>query len=106
MTEAYRKRLKDARWQKKRLDILARDSWTCQACGEVMPSNGLNVHHFAYGPTPWGVDDADLVTVCEGCHEKVHSDGHIEWSDDVWLRWMNRGKANNHPNKKGWAMIV
>ena len=30
--EAYYRKLRDPRWQKRRLEIFARDDWTCQGC--------------------------------------------------------------------------
>ena len=32
--KTYLEKLKDPRWQKKRLEILERDGWKCMACGE------------------------------------------------------------------------
>lgn len=67
--EEYRQKMKDPRWQKRRLHILERDKWTCQACesGE----DTLHVHHRYYIPNtePWDHPDEALVTLCEVCHE-------------------------------------
>ncbi len=64
----YGELLKDPRWQKKRLQVLERDNWTCQGCDKK--SDTLNVHHYMYvkGGNPWDSEDADLVTLCEACH--------------------------------------
>lgn len=43
MGKSYSEKLLDPRWQKKRLEILARDNWTCQRCGAV--NCELHVHH-------------------------------------------------------------
>ena len=65
---AYRKKLLDPRWQKKRLAILERDEWECQECFSTQ--NTLHVHHMWYqGANPWDAPDEALVTVCENCHE-------------------------------------
>jgi len=73
MGNSYKEQYKDSRWQQKRLKIMERDNWTCQACGE---SEGvtLNVHHAYYekGKAPWDYPDEALVTWCEGCHEERH----------------------------------
>lgn len=64
----YSEKLKDPRWQKKRLEILQRDNFTCQCC---MDSNStLNIHHIYYtkGKQPWDVDNESLLTLCEHCH--------------------------------------
>jgi 5-methylcytosine-specific restriction endonuclease McrA len=31
----YGDKLKDPRWQKRRLEIFKRDEWTCQQCGDT-----------------------------------------------------------------------
>lgn len=66
----YFEKLKDPRWQRKRLRIFSRDNWTCKDCGEK--GKELQVHHTAYisGKEPWEVDDCYLVTLCKSCHEK------------------------------------
>ncbi|HQR20070.1 MAG TPA: hypothetical protein PKV98_04345 [Burkholderiaceae bacterium] len=67
--KTYYEKLKDPRWQKRRLDILARDEWMCQACYDA--ESTLHVHHIAYrkGAEPWEYPDHMLVTLCEECHE-------------------------------------
>jgi len=68
--EAYLAKLRDPRWQKKRLEILSRDNWTCQICSDTTTT--LHVHHRAYmrGKEPWDHLDELLVTLCERCHEE------------------------------------
>jgi len=68
----YSEKLKDPRWQKKRLLILERDDFTCQCCGEDMEP--LHVHHIDYrnGCDPWDYDNSELITFCEKCHEWEH----------------------------------
>lgn len=65
----YLEKLKDKRWQQKRLLVLDRDKWTCTEC--VTPSNSLHVHHKRYAKSgnPWDATDEDLCTLCERCHE-------------------------------------
>lgn len=64
----YSLKLRDPRWQKKRLEILERDNWQCQICSDE--ESNLQVHHRAYdkGIEPWDHLDDALVTLCEGCH--------------------------------------
>ncbi len=64
----YAELLKDPRWQKKRLEILERDDWTCQWCGSKEKT--LHVHHLCYvhGRDPWESPIHELLTVCEDCH--------------------------------------
>ena len=42
----YKEKLLDPRWQKKRLEILNRDNFTCQCCGDDKKT--LNIHHKYY----------------------------------------------------------
>src|ERR1700721_2403821 len=64
----YADKLKDPRWQKKRLEILQRDDFQCQMCGTKQ--NTLHVHHIAYSVSPWDIDNRLLITLCEECHER------------------------------------
>ncbi len=65
----YSEKLKDPRWQKKRLRILERDEFTCQKCESETKT--LHVHHkyYLHGKDPWDYDDAVLITLCFECHE-------------------------------------
>jgi len=65
---AYSKKLKDPRWQKKRLEIMQRDRFSCQSCGDT--ESMLAIHHRWYdkGREPWDYPDNALVTLCESCH--------------------------------------
>lgn len=65
----YKDKLLDPRWQKKRLEILQRDEFTCQNCGNKEKT--LHIHHFRYNKNgdPWDVDDSVLITLCCDCHE-------------------------------------
>ena len=65
----YTEKLKDPRWQKKRLQIMSRDNFTCQLCGS--DKNTLHVHHKSYNGDPWESENNDLITLCEDCHAIV-----------------------------------
>lgn len=72
----YEDLLKDPRWQKRRLEIMQHDNFTCQHCGNGLNDGvPLNVHHIRYRRNlmPWEYDDADLTTLCEKCHKEEHS---------------------------------
>lgn len=75
MSDCY----KDPRWQKKRLLILERDNWRCQACFDS--ESTLHVHHILYDGDPWNVEDLLLQTLCESCHEKLgpHPKAGVYW---------------------------
>lgn len=69
---SYAQKLRDPRWQKKRLEILQRDSWTCVKCGDDQLE--LHVHHKRYvrNVEPWDYPDKDLETLCDECHKDKH----------------------------------
>ena len=65
----YSQKLRDPRWQRKRLEILNRDNFTCRLCNDFQST--LNVHHLKYSGDPWDADEKHLVTLCEHCHLEV-----------------------------------
>jgi len=67
----YSEKLRDPRWQKKRLEILNRDNFTCQDCYDTKST--LHVHHLDYesGTEPWGYPDDWYITLCETCHSEI-----------------------------------
>jgi len=66
----YSDKLKDPRWQKKRLEIFERDNWTCQKCNDK--KSPLAIHHKVYfkGCNPWDYPADVLITLCVSCHDK------------------------------------
>lgn len=72
MSKSYSEKLKDPRWQKKRLEVLSRDEFTCQCCGAT--DKTLHVHHkFYFSDTePWEDFRNQLITLCEDCHSTEH----------------------------------
>jgi hypothetical protein len=68
----YQDKLKDPRWQKKRLEIFERDSWKCTQCGSSTKT--LMVHHLEYRNScePWDYPNECLSTYCEDCHKIDH----------------------------------
>ena len=71
---SYAEKLKDPRWQKKRLEIFERDEWYCQSC--CRDDQTLVVHHLVYrnGADPWDYEDHELLTLCADCHEIWHEE--------------------------------
>lgn len=65
----YAEKLKDPRWQRKRLEIFQRDDFKCIWCKDSTKT--LHVHHLKYERKnePWDYNNEYLVTVCEYCHE-------------------------------------
>lgn len=68
----YSEKLKDPRWQRKRLQVFERDNWTCLSCNRT--DRTLHIHHLKYSPglEPWEYDLSLLVTYCELCHNTEH----------------------------------
>lgn len=68
----FNKQYKSPKWQKKRLEILERDEYTCQSCGE--DEKTLHVHHYFYMKDLmlWEYDEKYLVTFCDYCHDEWH----------------------------------
>ncbi len=53
--------------------ILERDGWRCQVCGSMQQ---LEVHHLKFRSQSGGDEEQNLITLCAGCHEKVHRMGN------------------------------
>lgn len=66
----YYEKLKDPRWQKKRLEIMSRDDFACVYCKDKKST--LNVHHESYNGNPWEVENKELITLCHKCHNALH----------------------------------
>jgi hypothetical protein len=70
---SYSEKLRNPKWQKKRLKILERDDFTCQLCGDK--ETELHIHHTEYKGDPWEVSDEFLKTICKDCHGAIHYSG-------------------------------
>jgi hypothetical protein len=68
----YKEKLKDPRWQRKRLEIFQRDNFTCVCCGDK--TTELHIHHIKYfaGFNPWEYSNELMKTLCKTCHGKEH----------------------------------
>jgi len=71
---AYWEKLRDPRWQKKRLEVMQKAKFVCEICGDS--ESTLNVHHKAYfkGKEPWEYLTNQLACLCENCHKENHKD--------------------------------
>jgi hypothetical protein len=71
MFQSYAEKLRDPRWQRRRLEVLSRAEFSCERCNAT--DKTLNVHHKLYkkGHAPWEYGDDELAVLCEPCH-KVH----------------------------------
>ncbi len=68
----YKEQYQHPKWQKKRLEILERDNFTCTNCGS--DEKNLHVHHFLYVKEfkVWEYDEGNLTTFCDECHSEWH----------------------------------
>ena len=68
----YAEKLLDPRWQRRRLEILARAEFSCEHCQD--DTSTLHVHHKHYRSRtdPWDYADHELVALCWRCHEDWH----------------------------------
>lgn len=80
---SYAEKLKDPRWQKKRLEVLERDEWKCVYCGAE--DKTLHVHHVIYltKRAPWEYHHSFLQTVCVDCHELVSAPDGFDHQGDA-----------------------
>lgn len=69
----YSEKLKNPLWQKKRLEILNRDEFTCVICSDNQTE--LHIHHKEYttGRKPWEYEDSNFQTLCKHCHEVIEA---------------------------------
>jgi 5-methylcytosine-specific restriction endonuclease McrA len=64
----YSEKLRNPKWQRKRLEILNRDGFKCLFCGA--DDKNLQVHHLLYQRRdPWDYPDYLYQTLCDGCHQ-------------------------------------
>jgi hypothetical protein len=71
----YKEKLLDPRWQKRRLQLMEKDNFTCQWCGEKEKT--LHIHHYCYRQSrnPWESEDHEMTTLCCDCHSFEHLEG-------------------------------
>ena len=86
MKKDYLEALANPQWQKKRLEIMQRDNFTCQFCG--CKDRTLHIHHKVYekGKKPWEYDNKDLICICEKCHENITEDSRDLYEEFLYAR--------------------
>ena len=84
----YTEKLKNPRWQKKRLEILQRDDYKCRLCNDG--DSTLHVHHKYYkrNRDPWEYEDVTYITLCTSCHGKAHEQEVVVDTDTSSPKWM------------------
>lgn len=80
----YSEKLKDPRWQKRRLKVMEYAHWRCQICG--VKDRTLHCHHSYYtkGKEPWEYPDGAIICICEKCHRLIHPEKRI--SEDLVMQ--------------------
>src|SRR5262245_31566986 len=70
----YQERLKDPRWQRRRLEVLERAEWRCEGCGTSEVN--LQIHHGYYerDAEPWSYPAEALFCLCDTCHERAETE--------------------------------
>jgi len=68
----FKEQYKHPNWQKKRLEKLELEGFSCECCGDVETT--LHVHHNAYikGRFVWEYSNDQLSVLCESCHSNTH----------------------------------
>lgn len=86
-SKSYSEKLRDPRWQKRRLEIFERDNFSCTACGSS--DKTLHVHHLYYckGREPWEYPNFCLNTRCEDCHKSAEADCRADDGSYVMAEW-------------------
>ena len=80
--------MKHTLWIEKRCQILKMDNYKCNICEST---NRLEVHHVTYlgNRLAWHYPDHLLVTLCNKCHNKEHSNNATKNPDRI-SAWINR----------------
>jgi hypothetical protein len=101
----YSEKLKDPRWQRRRLEIMQRDDFTCLRCEEA--ENTLHVHHLYYvsGREPWDYPLWSYQTLCEKCHKETRE---IPENLETWEILMDSlvGREGFTPNTDFYVMEI
>ena len=68
----YAQKLKDPKWQKRRLEMLEIANWQCNVCHDEKEE--LHIHHIEYfqGRDPWEYSDDEMICLCKTCHALMH----------------------------------
>lgn len=101
---SWYERLRDVRWQRRRLEMLSLRNWTCEQC--LTTTKELTVHHACYlrGRAPWDYTDNQLWVLCWPCHkdaQEVHGriSAAIAEFGPLHLQHVERLIRSIHPNK-------
>ena len=81
--KTYAEKLKDRRWQKKRLKVLERDNFECQLW--TKHKGTIIVHHKYYLKVkdPWQYPMKALISLCENCNKLIHPEKYKQKEECV-----------------------
>ena len=70
--QSYSDKLRDPRWQRRRLEVFEAAGWKCERCGDK--GSTLHAHHKFYMKDwePWEYAREALLALCEACHHEEH----------------------------------
>ena len=90
--DSYQKKLTHPQWQKKRLEVLQRDNFTCRSCGST--EKELHVHHIYYLPNklPESYPLSAYISLCFECHQ-MEEDNLKLLSDTLLNRFRRMGAS-------------
>lgn len=71
--DEYNQYITSPEWRQKAQQRLKIDNFTCQMCGRGTDETALSVHHINYRTFHHENPLTELITLCPGCHEAVHS---------------------------------
>lgn len=99
--KSYSEKLLDPRWQKKRLEVLSANDFTCQLCSDH--ESTLHVHHKMYAKDrePWEYDLDQYAVLCKSCHKSEHSKDF-----DVFFEVMSRLPLDGPYNKEEISYLI
>jgi len=71
-SKSYSEKLKDPRWQAKRLEKMQEQGFQCEVCGDH--TSELHIHHRRYIDSlePWEYSLTMLACLCSKCHKQIH----------------------------------
>jgi len=82
-TKTYSEKLKNPKWQRKRLEVLNKANFTCELCHDIEET--LQVHHLQYlsGKEPWEYTLDNFKCLCATCHEAISIINWIDYNDII-----------------------
>jgi hypothetical protein len=67
--KSYAEKLKDPRWQRKRLEVMQRELFTCEECESTDKTLNVHLGYYEKGRDPWEYDSETLHCLCVDCHD-------------------------------------